>query len=347
MVKRKALVIAPGRGTYNKDELGYLARHHADKAAFIEAVDSYRASLGQATVSELDGRSRYSVGEHTRGDNASPLIYACAYGDFRTIDRDRFDVVAVAGNSMGWYIALACAGAAGEMAALTVINTMGGLMQEALIGGQLLYPLVDENWQAIPGREAELLDLIEEIGNTAGNTLYPSIHLGGFLVFGGTAPALDALEARLAPEQGRFPLRLANHAAFHTLLQSPIAERARSLLGQELFGAPDLPLIDGRGKVWTRYGSGPAALRDYTLGHQVTAAYDFTRAVQVGVKEFAPDCLIVLGPGTTLGGAVAQCLIGIGWQGLTSKQDFLDRQAEDPVVLSMGLAEQRARVAGG
>ena len=206
--------------------------------------------------------------------------------DFLSIDRGIASMLLpLTGNSMGWYITLACAGAAGEMSALSIINTMGGLMQEALIGGQLLYPLVDEDWRAIPGRKAELLGLIDEIGNTAGNSLYPSIHLGGFLVFGGTAPALDALESRLKPEQGRFPLRLANHAAFHTPLQRPIAERGQDLLGPELFGQPTLPMIDGRGHVWTRHGSAPDALRDYTLGHQVIAPYDLPYLVDVGVSD--------------------------------------------------------------
>ena len=68
MAKRTALVVCPGRGTYNKDELGYLARHHVDKAAFIDAVDGVRAGLGQTTVSDLDKRARYSVAEHTRGE---------------------------------------------------------------------------------------------------------------------------------------------------------------------------------------------------------------------------------------------------------------------------------------
>ena len=55
MARKTALVICPGRGTYNKDDLGYLARHHADKAEFIGAVDAARQELGQETVSALDG----------------------------------------------------------------------------------------------------------------------------------------------------------------------------------------------------------------------------------------------------------------------------------------------------
>jgi hypothetical protein len=47
-----------------------------------------------------------------------------------------------------------------------------------------------------------------------------------------------------------------------------------------------------------------------------------------------------------LGGAVAQSLIDFNWQGLTSKQDFLDRQKSDPIVLSMGMEGQRELVIG-
>src|SRR3712207_8209358 len=46
-----------------------------------------------------------------RSDIASPLIFAASYADFLAIDRSRFDVAAVTGNSMGWYTALAVAGA--------------------------------------------------------------------------------------------------------------------------------------------------------------------------------------------------------------------------------------------
>ena len=74
--------------------------------------------------------------------------------------------------------------------------------------------------------------------------------------------------------------------------------------------------------------------------------YDFTRAVQVGVKEFAPDRVIILGPGATLGGAVAQSLIGINWQGWASKEDFATRQKTDPYILAMGMEDQRKLVTG-
>ena len=38
-----ALVVCPGRGTYGKNELGYLGRHHNRHRDLIERFDSIRA----------------------------------------------------------------------------------------------------------------------------------------------------------------------------------------------------------------------------------------------------------------------------------------------------------------
>ena len=342
--KDKILVICPGRGTYGKQELGYLARFHKDKSALIESLDEYRKSKQQTPISELDSSKDFILKEHTRGDNASPLIYACAYSDFLSIDPDRYEVVAVTGNSMGWYIALACAKALEADQAMHVINTMGNLMHQSLIGGQLIYPLVDENWQTIPGRKKQLEEITEAINTRPECELFTSIELGGMLVFGGNTAALNQLTTELLPEQDRFPMRLYNHAAFHTPLQRPISNIANGSFDQTIFERPQVPLVDGRGQIWTPYSASREKLFDYTFGHQVVEYYDFTKAIEVSVKEFAPDKLVILGPGKTLGGAVAQSLINIQWQELTCKQDFIERQSHHPLVLSMGIDDQRLLV---
>ncbi|WP_207063789.1 ACP S-malonyltransferase [Motiliproteus sp. SC1-56] len=342
--KEKALVICPGRGTYNATELGYLARHHGDKQGLIARIDGWRRGLEQTPIGELDARARYSLSEHSRGDNASTLIWACSYADFLAIDRERFDICALTGNSMGWYIALACAGALDERGAFQVINTMGTLMQQTLIGGQLIYPEVDDNWRPIPGRHETLDALTRAINEEPGCALHLSIRLGGLRVFGGNAAALKRLQEQLPPEQGRYPMRLHNQAAFHTPLLTDVAALGRERLGAALFAPPRLPLVDGRGGQWSPHSTHTRALWDYTLDHQVCQPYDFTAAVQVAVKEYAPERIILLGPGATLGGAVAQSLIAIGWRGWTCKGDFLAAQAEDPYLLAMGLEAQRQRV---
>ncbi|OYU39842.1 MAG: acyl carrier protein [Pseudorhodobacter sp. PARRP1] len=337
---RKAVLICPGRGTYTKTELGSLARF--PDRNLLAHFDARRTALNQETLTALDSAATYSVSKHTRGDNASALIYACTLGD--SLALQVVEIVAVTGNSMGWYSALACAGALTPQNGFEVVNTMGTLMQQSLIGGQIIHPFLDENWRPNPARRAELLAIAAEITTRPDHTLTLSIDLGGMLVLAGNEAGLKAFEAAVPPEQGRFPMRLANHAAFHTALQAPVAAQGRAALPETLFQQPQKPLIDGRGQIWWPGSTRKAALYDYTLGHQVTEPYDFTAAIRSAAREFAPDLFIIAGPGTTLGGAVAQSLILSHWQGMASKADFQTRQTANPLLVSMGLPEQRALV---
>ncbi len=343
-MSKTAVVVCPGRGTYNKGELGYLARHFPD-AGLLAAFDRQRKAAGQETLSALDRAERFSMATHTRGDNASGLIFAATLGDFLSIDRDAIEIVAVTGNSMGWYSALACAGAVSPQDGFRVANTMGTLMQQALIGGQLVYPFMGDDWRPDAARKAKLMDMVAQIDARADHTLALSIDLGGMLVLAGDEAGLKAFEQAVEPVDGRFPMRLGNHAAFHTHLQRPLAAQGRAALPPELFGQPELPLIDGRGAVWWPHATDTQALWDYTLGHQVTETYDFTRAIAVAAREFAPDLFIVTGPGTTLGGAVAQSLVLADWRAMGDKAAFKARQDADPLLVAMGMAEQRGMAA--
>lgn len=341
--KQTAVVVLPGRGTYNKEELGYFKRLHSNKAHILNTVDQYRASQGQISVSELDAMPNYSMKLHTAGENASSLIYACAQGDFESIS-EQYDIVAVTGNSMGWYLAMAAAGALNPQNAITLINTMGSMMTDGVIGGQMLYPVSDPNWKMSAPLIEQIDRIIAEVNQLEGCQAYDSIYLGGYRVIGANQLGLKELEKRLPSIDNRYPMRLFNHAAFHTPLLQHTSEKAFASLSQSLFDKPKLPLVDGQGKIWQPWSTDTQALRDYTLGKQVVDAYDFSKAIEVAVKEFAPDKLIITGPGTTLGGAVAQCLIQHNWLGMSDKGDFIQRQKSSPFVLAMGITEQRKLV---
>lgn len=344
ILKKRVVVICPGRGTYNKEELGYLQRLHSDKTELVEVIDNYRRQKQQVSISELDGMEKYSMRTHTAGENASALIYACAAADYQAINKDKYDIVAVTGNSMGWYIALAVAGALKPAAAIELINTMGSMMTDGVIGGQMIYPIINERWQQDEKVKQAVLNWLDEANQQDEAEVYVSIELGGYLVFGGNKAGLAALEQKLPVVQDRYPMNLFNHAAFHTPLLSETSAKAKGLLAKTLFDKPQVPLIDGQGKIWPSHGSDLDALYDYTLGTQVIAPYNFSKAIEVAVKEYAPDKIIILGPGATLGGAVAQSLIQHQWLGMTNKADFIRQQKQAPFILSMGLEEQRKEV---
>ena len=338
--KQTAIVVCPGRGTYGAGELGYLNKYHSDKAQILSAVETGRMP-DQISISDLDGQGTFNADLHLPGDNASALIYGCALGDFHAIDRDRFDIVGVTGNSLGWYMALACAGAVSLDDGARIVNTTGRLMHEQATGGQVVYPIVDEDWQA----SAENIARVDAALNHGKGTITASIKLGGMMVFAADETGLDYLMKTL-PKSGVFPLRLPYHGAFHSAAMKPIADAARAQLSADLFTQPRIPMIDGRGAVYMPGAVNLDALYDYTLGHQIEQTYDFTRAIEICAQEFAPDVYIVLGPGTTLGAPAAQSLIGLGWDGLSGKENFKTRQNADPILLSpilisMGLPSQR------
>lgn len=342
-MKEKALVICPGRGTYNAAELGYLKAHHTARWDMVDRLDALRRSTGQVPISGLDGANKFSPSTHMTGDNASLLIYGCALADFAAIDRDRFDIVAVTGNSMGWYLALACAGILDFDAGARLVNNMGTMMHQHGTGGQIVWPIVDGDWRIDAEKVNILNNLMSKSKSISGIEVHISIHLGGMIVFAADDAGLKWLNDHL-PKDDRFPMRLMHHAAFHSPLLDHILPMAQAANPVADFGDGITPVVDGQGKIWSPKAFDPAAIYGYTLGAQLNRTYDFKRAVQVAAAEFAPDKIIVLGPGTTLGAPTAQSLIASNWRGLSAKTEFQARQANLPVILSMGFDEQRALV---
>lgn len=345
-MKKRIVVVCPGRGSYTKETLGYLRQFGGHVAEFISDIDSRRKQLNELTISELDGADVFKPAVHTKGEHASSLIYACAYADFMAIDRERFEVVAVTGNSMGWYLALAYGGALDWQGGFDVVNTMGSMMKKEIIGGQVIYPVCDEDWCYSPERQALVESAITRVNHRLGpddGGAYLSIRLGGYAVIGASKAACAALLKEL-PQVENYPFQLINHAAFHTPLLRATSEQAFQVLPQNDFHPPKVSLIDGRGCIWQPYSTDPAELYRYTLGHQVVECFDFTRAISVALKEFAPDHLVLLGPGSSLGGSIGQIMIENDWMGLKRKADFSSLQERSPFLIAMGRPEQRSLV---
>ncbi len=339
-MKKRAVVVCPGRGSYTKETLGYLRQYGSHVKDFISDIDSRRANLGEPTISDLDNDNLFKPQLHTRGEHASSLIYACAYADFMAIDREKYDIVAITGNSMGWYLTLAFGGSLDWASGFDVINTMGSMMKQEIIGGQVIYPVCDENWRPSLERQSLVDQALLRAQAREGAEIYHSIYLGGFIVFGANKLGVSALLKELPPFEN-YPFQLINHAAFHTPLLRETSARAFELLPISLFKPPAIPLIDGRGHIWKPYSTNISSLYEYTLRHQVVDSYDFTHSVTVALKEYAPDALILLGPGSSLGGSIGQILIANDWKNLKSKHQFSELQSQNPFLLAMGRPDQR------
>ena len=326
MDKKRIVVVCPGRGSYTRETTNYITKRKS--LEMLDWMDNQRLKKSLISISELDAMP-FKSKIHMVGENASPLIYACSLFDFQNINKNNYDIVAIVGNSMGWYTALALAGAINLSNGYQLIETMGSLMKTNIIGGQIIYPIINDNW-SIDNKLKKMVHNIIEAENA-----FVSIYLGGYVVIGGEVDVLERL-IRLLPKKDKFPLLLPFHGAFHTPLMNSISKKALKIIDRAIFKKPVINLIDGRGKVWTPYSTNIDDLIDYTLNKQVVQPFDFTTTLTVCIKEFAPEKIFLLGPGNSLGGAVAQILIKNNWKGISSKERFKELQDKNSFVISMG-----------
>ena len=186
MHKKRVVIICPGRGSYTRDTSNYLRDLCPEINKQLIGFDKKRVAENLPKISDLD-KNNFRAKIHMTGENASPLIYTCSINDFMLIDKDRYDVVAVCGNSMGWYIALALGGVISYDRGYDLIQTMGTLTHNHGLGGQIIYPIIDDEWQIDYVKKEMILKEIENV------KAYISIHLGGYIVIGGEQKSLDIL----------------------------------------------------------------------------------------------------------------------------------------------------------
>jgi acyl transferase domain-containing protein len=205
-------------------------------------------------------------------------------------------------------------------------------------GGQVIYPLLDADWTPVADLRAAVADVLGD-GHGTGGRVFESIDLGGYAVLAGDERGVAHLLDRLPPVrigERIFPLRLALHGPYHTPLLEHVAEAAADRLADLHWQRPSVTLIDGRGGRWSPWSTDPAALRDYTLGEQVTTPFRFAVSLHVALREHAPDVLVLPGPGNSLGGICGQLVVTEGYRGIRTRAAFEAAQrSAAPVVLSM------------
>ena len=310
----------------------------------IAQCDRYREENGRMTVSEIDAAENFKGQLHVAGENASLLTFACSLADAAELNESQYEVVGIAGNSMGFYTALALSGALTTQSAIHLVETMAQYQVKNVLGGQLMYPIVDDTWQPCAAHLATVESCIQK-ARDAGHKAYWSIHLGSHAVLGADKAGLKFLMRELDSitiGSRTFPIQLPLHSAFHTPIMADSAMVAQNDLSTLDFKAPCVPLIDGRGHVFRPNWANPAALREYTLGEQVTDTYYFQKGVQAALHHCGAEVVVALGPGNALGGPIARTLVQTGWRGLQNAADFEAMQQSDPVLLSFGVSKQRS-----
>ena len=187
MNKQRVVVVCPGRGSYSRDSSGYFNNHDNKASSLLSLIDNKRNKYNQLGIIELDSMS-FKSKIHMTGENASSLIYACSLNEFLSINLKEYEIVAITGNSMGWYSALALAGAITYENGYDLVNTMGSMMKDKIIGGQLIYPIANNNWIIDKRIQQKVLSEISK------ESAHISIILGGYIVIGGSNDSLKRLK---------------------------------------------------------------------------------------------------------------------------------------------------------
>ncbi|MCA8952533.1 MAG: ACP S-malonyltransferase [Planctomycetes bacterium] len=324
MSRPTAVLICPGRGSYTREELGFVGRtvRAGPIADALAAADAAREAAGRPTLSAIDAAEKFRPGLHLDGENAAELIY---FGTLAHVEqlRERYDILAVCGNSLGWYTALPASGALDPANGWRLVATMARL-QKSIPGGQVLTTAVGEDWRPDFGQQVEIQRLLVEIDDRGDDhTCDYSIRLGGHVVLAGTEAAIAALLEQL-PKRSvgarEFPFRLAGHGPFHTSLCEPTSVAAAEELAALPVTMPSCHLIDGFGRVHSPWSTDPRELLHYTTHEQVVETFDFTAAVRTAMREFQPDVLLCAGPGSSLRAPVGHCVVAEGWRGVHDKE---------------------------
>jgi [acyl-carrier-protein] S-malonyltransferase len=330
----RAAVAFPGRGSYGPRSLGSLPHGHP----WVRRADELRSASELPSLSSLDGAASFDPSVHLRPANAWPLIFLTSLLDAERIADDH-EVVVVIASSTGWYTALAASGALGFDDAFRLVQEMGRAAEGPLAAdasaGELIYPLTDDAWQPDAGREAQVRAAVSGADGSAGL----AIDLGAFAVIGGTIEALDRVGAALPPvavSERTYPLRLQGGDGWHTALRRDAAEQAADAVGDLSWERPNVTLIDDRGVRFTPWSTDPAELASHSLRGQAGSTYDFAAGLRVALREYAPDVVLLPGPGGSLGAACAQVIVAEGYRGIRSRAEFEEAQAGGaPILLSM------------
>lgn len=333
-VMTRAVVAFPGRGAYGAGSLHALPLDHR----FVRRAETLRGDFELTPLRHLDGADRLDPRIHLRPANAAAMTFLIGMLDAARIAADH-EVVAVVADSIGWYTALAATGALEFDDAFRLAQEMALLHEQPLPadgpGGQVIYPLTDDAWKPDPALAAAV-DRALAAGN--GN-VHRSEDLGGYAVLAGTETGVGRLLEALPPirvGQRSYPLRLALHGPDHTPLVGHVVAAAQRLMAELTWRAPRVTLIDGRGVRFTPWSTDPGELARYTLDEQVVTPYRFATSLRVALREYAPDVVVLPGPGTSLGGICGQVIVAEGYRGARSRAGFESIQAgRKPILLSM------------
>ncbi|HLL47794.1 MAG TPA: type I polyketide synthase, partial [Longimicrobiaceae bacterium] len=239
----------------------------------------------------LRGPATQSDGDPLQGARwGHPAMFAVGYALAATWRSRGIEPRAVAGHSLGEYVAACVAGVFSLEDALTLVVRRAELLEP-----------VEGRMAAATLSEAETRALLDELARDGHRLWLAAVNAPRSCVVAGSAEAVERFGER-ARAAGAAVLQLAVRHPFHSGLLEPLREPFRHAVSAVRRRAPEIPLATGLGGGWLR-ADGARSVDHWT--EHLVAPVRFAECVDTlrGLGADAEDepVLLEVGPGSTLG----------------------------------------------
>ena len=273
------------RGLYeDKNQLGFVFQSHLN-----QICQEFRDSLGFDLIHIMFGEGDKSH-DFAHPLVTQPAIFAIEYALALTLRNFGVHPVAVAGHSIGEYVAATVAGVLKLSDAVLLIGERAKATADEAIGcGTMLFV-------KITPKEAKCL--VKQ-----NSDLYLAADNGPkHVVISGSTAAIDALADGLTADGiGNRKLKVTH--AFHSNLLKGAATRLVECARRIEFGSPRIPLVSN---VTGRWVTDEMSKPEY-WGRQMTGTVRWREGVEL-ILQWVPTAIIEVGPGSTLVSLISKCM---------------------------------------
>jgi amino acid adenylation domain-containing protein len=208
-----------------------------------------------------------------------PALFVFQYALARLLMQWGFQPAALAGHSIGEYVAACIAGVFSFESALQIVVARARLIS-SLPGGAML---------SVPVSPAELQDIMPE------KTTLAAVNAPGRCVVSGEIPVIQQFEADLNAK-GILCKRLQVSHAFHSEMMAPIMDAFKEVVGAHKLQAPAIPFVSNLTGTWIQESE--ATNPDYWVQHlRQTVQFDANLNALAAEKHLV---LLDLGPTPSL-----------------------------------------------